>query len=141
MRTPPQGTFDSARFMPRGECGGWLIWIEQVYAYSHLAISVAYFAIPAILLLAAAQELAARQAGRPELAHAVTDLTAAERTQARAAYALFILTCGIGHFEGLVSFSWPNYHLFAFWHALTALISWWAVFVTFRLRAKIITGV
>lgn len=51
----------------------------------------------------------------------------------------FILACGLGHTEGYLFFAAPSYEFMAAWHALTAVVSWWAVLAIFRLRAYILS--
>lgn len=122
--------FDASRFMPRGQCGDWEPWVRSLYVSSNLLIFAAYLTIPIILTVALFSRL-----------RSLDPLTKREHFRARVVYSAFILFCGVGHFEGVVSFAWPNYHLFAFWDLATAVVSWVAVVETFRLRAKIITGV
>lgn len=134
MRAPqePAGFFSPDRFVPRGACGDWEPWVGQLYAISHLGITAAYVAIPMVLLLAMLEK-------RP--ACPVAETSARARLVTRVTYALFILFCGIGHLDGWLAFVWPAYHLFALWHAATALVSWFAVGVTVWMRAKLIVGV
>jgi len=127
------GSCDHAgEWLTRGECGPWTLLLEQLYLWSHLAISAAYVAIPVILLGAVLAERT-----RPKQ----DQLSSDEKATVRTAYAFFIAVCGIGHLEGVVSFVWPAYPVFAWWHALTAVVSWYAVLVTVRFRAKIIVGI
>jgi hypothetical protein len=116
--------------MARGSCGDWDPLLRSIYLYAHGAITLAYLAIPLILLIAMLSKRRDTSALRPE-----------ESQLARICYGSFVLACGIGHLEGPLSFWWPSYHLFTLWHVTTAAISWWAVLVTFHLRVKIITGV
>lgn len=55
----------------------------------------------------------------------------------RVAVAAFVLSCGIGHLEGVISFYWPAYHLFAAWHVITAACSWWAILVLIWFRGTV----
>jgi hypothetical protein len=39
-------------------------------------------------------------------------------------FALFIMSCGIGHLlDGVLPFFWPYYPLFTAWHSVTAVLS------------------
>lgn len=105
---------DATDFMPRGACGDWPLWLKTVYIYSHGAIALVYMAaLPLALWLMIKVDRYKVQ--DPLIAFA---------------YAAFIFTCGAGHaIDGIGSFYWPNYAFFAFWHLLTAVISWWAFYV------------
>lgn len=123
--------FSADRFTPRGQCGEWVAWEASLYAVSHVAITCAYIAIPAILFLAVRQSKKRQPSTLPAL-------HPREHNIIRTTFALFILTCGLGHLEGLLAFRWPAYHLFALWHGFTALVSWAAVVVIFHYRAEIL---
>jgi len=103
-----------------------------MYALSNLSITLAYFAIALILAVGVMEDRKRRLERLP--------LGRRERRFGMAVYAAFILSCGLGHIDGWLAFRWPAYHLFALWHLLTAVISWFAVYVTFRLRFRIVAG-
>lgn len=123
----------STAFVPRHHCGEWGGLYVTLYVFGAVLISTAYMAIPSILAWASRFE---RVAGYDPPA-----LCRRDRNVVRSTYALFILLCGIGHFEGVLAFIAPTYHLYAVWHFVTGLVSWAAVFVTFRMRLRIVTGV
>ena len=106
--------------------------MAAVYTWSHLHITAAYMAIPSVLLYA---WLVERRRVEPKR------LSATEKNYTRLVYGLFIGMCGVGHLEGLLAWYWPAYHVFAIWHLFTALVSWWAVAVTIRIRMTIIVGI
>jgi len=89
----------------------------------------AYLAIPLVLVSGILSKIDAR------------DIGATERDIARGVYAAFILICGIGHLEGFISFYWPRYDVFAYWQAITATVSWAAVYVTYRIRHTLAIGI
>ncbi len=125
--------FNASDFMPRGQCGRWSQpWIG-LYIAAQFSVFAAYGTIAGILFQAA------YKARTDPIA---SPLTKSEKHQARMVYGAFILFCGFGHLvDGVVSFQWPAYRLFALYHTLTAAVSWIAVFTTLRLRVKILTGI
>jgi two-component system, sensor histidine kinase and response regulator len=122
----------STRFSPRGECGEWVPGYAWLYVISSILIMAAYVTIFALIALAYLQ-------GRTS--KAPVNITRRQVLSMRITYAAFILFCGIGHLEGVMSFFTPQYHLYAVWHAMTAVASWAAVFVTAKLRNRLIPGV
>ena len=123
--------FDSHQFMPRGQCGAWTEPWLSLYLDSNLAIFFAYLAMPLIFVCSGLWR-------EPDLSRvSVTDVV-----MRRIIYSLFIFFCGVGHlFDGVLVFTWPAYKFFAVWHCATAIVSWAAVFLTFRYRAKILTAI
>lgn len=128
MRDP-----QSAGWVPRGDCGPWTEALRSIYEQSNLLITVAYWMIGLTLLWAIFIE---RKGDAPP-----PTVTTKDRYILRGTYGLFIVICGTGHLEGVLSFSWPNYPVFAAWDALTAAVSWVAVGVTIRYRERLILGV
>jgi hypothetical protein len=122
----------STDFMPRGQCGSWDAGFVWLYVISNVLICAAYVAIFALLMLAYWQ---GRRSSAP------VNITRQQAFSMRIIYGSFILFCGIGHLEGALAFFRPQYHLYAVWHALTAAVSWAAVFITARLRNRLIPGV
>lgn len=122
----------STRFSPRGECGDWVPGYAWLYVISSVLIMAAYVTIFALIALAYLQ-------GRTS--KAPVNITRRQVFAMRFTYGSFILFCGIGHLEGAISFFTPQYHLYAVWHFMTAVISWAAVFVTAKLRNRLIPGV
>lgn len=118
--------------MPRGQCGAWDGGYAWLYVISNVMISAAYIAIFLLLVLAYFQ---GRRSSTP------LQITRSQLFSMRIIYGSFILFCGIGHLEGAAAFFHPQYHLYAAWHAATALVSWLAVFMTARLRNRMIPGV
>jgi hypothetical protein len=100
--------FSAADFVTRDQCGQWSPFWHHAYIASNAAIALAYFAIPAVLLA-----FRARWFGKSRA-----------RTWVFCLFAAFIFLCGGGHLvDGVGSFVWPAYRLFAVWHALTAVVS------------------
>jgi hypothetical protein len=122
----------STQFSPRGECGEWAPAYAYLYVISSVLIVAAYVTIFALLALAYLQ---GRQTTEP------VKITRRQVFTQRIAYGAFILFCGVGHMEGALAFFTPQYHLYAVWHAMTAIASWAAVFVTAKLRNRLIPGV
>lgn len=122
----------SASFMPRGECGAWQPFYAWLYVISNVLIAAAYITIFFLILTAYIQ---GRTSKLP------VHVTHRQALAMRVIYGSFILLCGIGHIEGVMSFFMPQYHLYAVWHWLTAVVSWAAVFATAKLRNRLIPGV
>lgn len=122
----------STDFMPRGNCGDWDRSYVWLYVTSNILIFAAYLAIFCLLVAAYWQ---GRRFTSP------LSITRKQVFSMRVVYGSFILLCGIGHLEGAAAFFHPQYHLYAVWHFITACVSWMAVFVTARLRNRMIPGV
>ncbi len=122
----------STQFSPRGECGNWIPGYAWLYVISNILIMAAYVTIFFLIALAYLQ---GRQSTAP------VSITRRQVFSMRLVYGAFILFCGIGHLEGAMSFFTPRYHLYAVWHFMTAIISWAAVFITAKLRNRLIPGV
>lgn len=127
---------ESMGFLQRDQCGPWNPVFESLYYGSHITIGLCYYIIAG--LLAHAIVFSKRKGlGVEEMMF----LTRREKRQMRAAASAFIFTCGIGHhLDGAGAFHWPEYHFFAIWHFITALVSIWAVTVCYRLRSKLVVG-
>lgn len=97
--SPSAPWWSSERFLPRGGCGSWIEWIQVLYQYASLIMFAVYIGMFAILWLGAAP------------------------TRARVALSLVFFTCGVGHAEGFLAFGLPAYHVFALWHAMSAVVS------------------
>lgn len=100
--------WDASDFITRDHCGVWPDWLIRFYMSGHIAVGAAYLIMPAILYFRARQ------------------VRATHRVSAKLSlmFAFFIACCGIGHLlEGVASFFWPNYRIFAIWHWVTALAS------------------
>lgn len=101
------GLFDSERWMPRWNCGQWEPWEGWLYITSDLLIALAYFAIPALILLLIKQK-------KSELPFLKIFWL----------FFLFIFLCGATHFIDAVIFWKPVYQFSAFVRFATALVSW-----------------
>src|SRR6185436_20333336 len=104
--------FSSRGFLPRAACGAWTPFWEELYRGANDAIGIAYVLL--FIVLALSSRWTHRDRGAP------FDLGPRAVAHLRMTYAVFILACGLGHFEGDVAFWWPGYRTFALWHSLTA---------------------
>ena len=123
------GLFDYSRFVPRHHCGDWepaYIWL---YVIASATIAISYFGIAGTLFWAAKRNVAFQPPN--EIVEKF------ERNLIRIVYAAFIISCGIGHIEGVMAFKWPTYHAFAVWHSITAVISAYAFYTTWRIRKRL----
>ena len=120
-------------FMRRGDCGEWSVLMMDIYAIANLSTLFAYVAIAVVLWMAVRQDR--RHASER------TPVSPRERTHIRTTYATFIITCGLGHADGVLAFIWPAYHVFAMLHLITAAASWYAVYVTFRYRGRLLADI
>jgi len=113
-------------FVPRHHCGAWAKGWAFAYGLANYLIFKSYFLIGVLLV-------AGRFQGTPDARD--RDWLHANGPRTVVVYALFILTCGMGHLlDGVMSFFKPMYHLWMVWHWLTALISMYAVWITFKIR-------
>lgn len=103
----------SVDFITRDSCGSWNpLWL-YVYKYSRLSLFVTFILIPTIVLIPVNK------------AHTPFTLWKLRGIRIKFWGCLFVFMTGIGHLlDGHLSFIFPAYHLFAAWHALTALVSW-----------------
>ena len=121
-----------AEWITRDQCGPWTpTWIA-VYITASLMVFSAYMLIPWILMHAQRQD----RSDRP-----VHPLGPGERLMVRVSGGLFILSCGVGHLEGILAFVWPHYPTFAVWHLATGVVSWWAALLFARVRGRVLLGV
>lgn len=143
---PSAPLFSAERFVPRASCGAWDPALLEVYAHASISITAAYLVIGGLLGWTAWRILrwhranpgsATRHAARA----IVETLADAHLSLLLWTYGAFILFCGVGHLEGLIAFSHPIYHVFALWHAVTAIASWWAVVVTWHVAMRIVAKV
>lgn len=97
---------DTNDFVSRWQCGHWDIWLIVTSQVADFSIALAYFTIPLLLW----RLWIYKRQDFPKSWIVV-------------AFAVFILSCGIGHlFNGLV-FWWPAYRLFIFNDVITSLSS------------------
>jgi hypothetical protein len=101
--------------MPHGSCFLWDPWLTSLHLVSDLAVLVAYFSIPVLLLLYR-QHIDAQI--RPVLL----------------LFAAFIFSCGIGHGLRMWNIWHANYWIEGFWTCLTASIS---LYTAWQLKALI----
>ena len=94
-------------WVPRWHCGWFPWWLILIYVTANAVIWLSYEHIPFVL-------------AKPERnqKHLFSD-----QKQSRQ-FVRFIRACGRGHLlDGVLVFVWPNYLVFALWHALTAWVS------------------
>jgi len=106
--------FDTNDWPPRWNCGTWSEFHGWLYIGSDVAIWLAYFIIPIIIIW-----FIQRKPGMPFLP--VFWLIGA-----------FILFCGATHLLDAIIFWWPAYRLSALIRLLTAVISFFTVFALIR---------
>lgn len=120
----------STDFMTRDHCGCWNSAFRILYIASQIGIAAAYATVPVVLWIVTTSKV---QTGQR--------LTGSPRVRILTAYALTFSTCGIGHLaDGVLTFWLPAYHLWAVWHFVTAMVSWWALAVSVRYRVELISG-
>lgn len=95
----------------RTACGPWTTSMTILYATLHLLVTLAYFALPAILVVRGVS-----LKPRPKAAIAVDSY-----------FALFIVFCGLGHLLDFVSVAWVDYRVHIASVACTAAASWLCV--------------
>ena len=117
----------SLDFMRRSCCGEWNPYLQWLYSRSQFCIFMAYMIIP-LLLFVNRWNMDKHKLDAHEIKHI-------QRT-----FAAFILFCGLGHIEGFLFFHYPYYHLFSLWHSVTALVSIYACWVTFKYKLTATIG-
>ncbi|MBN8854127.1 MAG: hypothetical protein BGO55_07020 [Sphingobacteriales bacterium 50-39] len=105
---------DTGDWSPRWHYGSWTGFHGWLYILSDLLIWLAYFAIPFIIIRFIARQQEVRFARLYYF------------------FAAFILACGATHLLDAVTFWIPLYRLSALMRAITAIISWMAVFYLIR---------
>ncbi len=98
--------FDSSVFLTRGHCGLWEPWLILTYRCANFTIAISYFVIAGVLI-------------KYWLQHR----TIFRDLQAPILFAIFILSCGVGHLLAFNSFSWAPYRFFAVVDVITAIAS------------------
>lgn len=106
--------FDAGDWPARWNCGEWSEFHGWLYIGSDIAIWLAYFIIPIIIIW-----FIQRKPGMPFLP--VFWL-----------FGAFILFCGATHLLDAIIFWWPGYRLSAFIRLLTAIVSFLTVFALIR---------
>ena len=107
--------FSPAGFVPRRLCGLWPEWLVWEHVLGNALIWLAYLAIPLLIL-----RLGHRRFPRAGFAGLV------------AAFAAFIVLCGLGHFLDMLAFFRPMYRLSGHVLVATGLASWWTVWALGR---------
>lgn len=102
--------FDTGDFPPRWHCGLWTAGHGWLHIGSDLAVWLAYFTIPCLLVYFAAKK---------------RDLPFRKVFWL---FGAFILACGTTHLMEAVIFWWPAYRLAGVIKLVTALVSWGTVF-------------
>ena len=107
--------FGAASFVPHGYCLLWRPDLVALHALSDAATAVAYFSIPAAIMVFIRR--------RPDFDH----------PQVAALFALFILGCGLTHVADLTTLWWPVYGLEGLLKAGTAVVSILTAMAVWRL--------
>ena len=97
--------FGAASFLPHGFCLTWRPDLVAMHVVSDLAIGLAYFSIPLVILAYLRQ--------KPDFEHRGTAYL----------FAAFIVLCGLTHLMGLATLWWPAYGLDGMLKAVTAVAS------------------
>jgi hypothetical protein len=93
----------------RWHCGIWSDFHGWLYILSDIAIGLAYFAIPFLLL------------------YFMRNSRQRSLNSTLLLFAVFIMACGCTHFLDAILFWWPVYRLSALVRFITAVASWWTV--------------
>src|SRR5262245_61437850 len=110
--------FESSRFTPRGETGGWTPALAWLHITCDLLIWIAFMAIAVMLVY-----LARRRRDLPFISIIVM-------------FGAFIIACGFTHFMEVMMFSAPMYRCSGLLKVITALLSWAAVIALIPLLPK-----
>ncbi|RIW12972.1 hypothetical protein D0X99_17925 [Algoriphagus lacus] len=113
--------FSADDWPPRWVCGEWSAFHGWLYIFSDIAIWLAYFVIPAIIIF-----FIQKRQNIPFLP--VFWL-----------FGAFIILCGSTHLMDALMFWWPGYRLSAVLRLLTALVSLATAFALIRDLPKLIT--
>ncbi len=110
--------FDVSDWPPRWSCGKWSDFHGWLYILSDIAIWLAYFAIPIVLIL-----FIQKRSDTPFLP--IFWL-----------FGAFIVLCGATHLIDAIIFWWPAYRVSALVKFFTGVISWVTVFALIRVLPK-----
>lgn len=113
--------FDTTDFPPRWQCGDWSDFHGWLYISSDIAIWLAYFIIPVILIWFVRK--------RPEIPFLPVFWL----------FSAFIILCGATHILDALIFWWPGYRLSALVRFFTAVVSFTTVFALIRDLPKALT--
>lgn len=97
--------FDQAGLMPHGVCFLWRQDLVYLHLFSDIAVTLAYFSLPAFLLILVRKKPELKKAGVIPL------------------FALFILLCGLTHASNIWVLFVPDYLAQGFIKGLTAIVS------------------
>ena len=115
-----QKLFDVSDWPPRWVCGTWSDFHGWLYIGSDVAIWLAYFVIPVIIIWFIQQ--------RPKVPFLPVFWL----------FAAFIILCGTTHIIDAMIFWWPGYRLSALVRFLTAIVSFATVFALIRDLPKLL---
>lgn len=96
---------DTQSFPQRWHCGQWSSFDGWAFITAELLIFIAYLAISCSIV------------------YFFKSSFLKDYRKTAALFAVFIASCGIGHFLDLLMFWWPAYRLLAVWHWITASVS------------------
>ncbi|SNR30589.1 hypothetical protein SAMN04488009_1089 [Maribacter sedimenticola] len=115
-----QQLFDTSDWPPRWVCGKWSDFHGWLYVGSDVAIWLAYFIIPVVIIWFVQK--------RPKVPFLPVFWL----------FAAFIILCGATHILDAIIFWWPAYRLSALVRFLTAIISFATVFALIRDLPKLL---
>ncbi|TVZ17013.1 hypothetical protein [Maribacter sp. MAR_2009_72] len=115
-----QQLFDTSDWPPRWVCGKWSDFHGWLYVGSDVAIWLAYFIIPVVIIWFVQK--------RPKVPFLPVFWL----------FAAFIILCGATHILDAIIFWWPAYRLSALVRLLTAIISFATVFALIRDLPKLL---
>jgi hypothetical protein len=110
--------FDTSDWPDRWHCGNWSDFHGWLYILSDLAIWMAYFAIPVILIYCVKKKGDVPFTGVFRL------------------FGIFILLCGITHLVDAITFYYPLYRFNALLLFTTAVVSWMTVITLIKLMPQ-----
>lgn len=105
--------------MPHGQCFLWDPEILTTMFIGNVVIFLSYLSIPIILIYFLHSQAHKIKSPGPYIA-----------------YALFILSCGIGHLISILNIWHGYYHLSAWWAVITGFWSFTAAIVTYKIMKK-----
>lgn len=118
-----QKLFDVSDWPPRWICGEWSSFHGWLYIGSDIAIWLAYFIIPVIIIYFIQS--------KPNIPFSPVFWL----------FGAFILLCGITHLLDAIIFWWPGYRISALFRFLTAVVSFATVFALIRDLPKFLSVV
>ena len=117
-------------WVPRGFCGNWPTWLQTLAQINGFAIFGSYIGIGYLLF----NTLLSVNKYYLDFNRLTTNAKRAILLW----FGLVFAICGLGHLESWLAFHTPNYLLFTLWDTLTAVVSWTAVILSFKIRKQLL---